>query len=107
MAECPLQFEATVTAIHPIGGEEASLCAIEVETVACHGEETVMVDGGDRYIDPERWDPLIMKFCEYYGGSNLRPSSLAEGWEMPALAPRIPLGRVSPSAAGVAFGDAS
>jgi hypothetical protein len=42
----------------------------------------------DRYIDPLRWDPLIMKFTEYFaGGAPAYPSSLARGWQMPPLAP--------------------
>ena len=35
-----------------------------------------------------RWDPLIMKFCEFFGGAeNLRPSRLAAGWRMPHAQP--------------------
>ncbi|WP_448702227.1 hypothetical protein [Streptomyces avidinii] len=37
-----------------------------------------------RVADPFGWDPLIMKFCEFFGGgSSLRPSKLATGWNMP------------------------
>lgn len=87
VVECPLQFEARVTKIGDIGGDGSGLCSIEVETVLCHGERSVMVDNAERYIDPQLWDPLIMKFCEFYGGgSNLRSSSLAKGWKMPAIA---------------------
>ncbi|WP_206050674.1 hypothetical protein [Nocardioides speluncae] len=36
------------------------------------------------YVDPIGWDPLIMKFCEFFGGGeNVYPSRLAEGWQMP------------------------
>jgi hypothetical protein len=35
-------------------------------------------------IDPLRWDPLIMKFCEFFGGGvQVRPSRLAEAWQIP------------------------
>jgi flavin reductase (DIM6/NTAB) family NADH-FMN oxidoreductase RutF len=31
-----------------------------------------------------RWDPLIMKFCEFFGGGvQVRPSRLAEAWQIP------------------------
>lgn len=41
---------------------------------------------GDRYVDPLRWDPLIMKFTEYFaGGAPAYESSLARGWQMPPL----------------------
>lgn len=39
---------------------------------------------GTHSVDPLRWDPLIMKFCEFFaGGDNVHPSWLAEGWRMP------------------------
>jgi hypothetical protein len=29
-------------------------------------------------VDPQRWDPLVMKFCEYFGAAeNVYPSRLA------------------------------
>jgi hypothetical protein len=38
------------------------------------------------YINPLRWDPLIMKFTEYFaGGRPAYPSSLARCWQMPPL----------------------
>jgi hypothetical protein len=43
--------------------------------------------GHPNYIDPLAWDPLLMKFTEYFSGAELaRPSSLARGWDMPKLA---------------------
>jgi flavin reductase (DIM6/NTAB) family NADH-FMN oxidoreductase RutF len=83
VAECPIQLEAVVDNIYPLGGHDSGLVAFEVSVIRCHIDEAILVDGSDRYIDPERWDPLIMKFCEFYGaGTNLRPSRLAEGWGM-------------------------
>jgi len=39
---------------------------------------------GKNYVDPVGWDPLIMKFCEFFGGGqNLQASRLAAGWQMP------------------------
>ena len=39
---------------------------------------------GTHSIDPVAWDPLIMKFCEFFGGGrNVRPSRLATAWRMP------------------------
>lgn len=38
--------------------------------------------------DPLRWDPLIMKFCEFFGGgTQIHPSRLAEAWQIPQTAP--------------------
>jgi len=73
---------------HAVGGPDSGLVAFEVRVVRAHVEESLIVPGSDSYIDPERWDPLIMKFCEYYGhGSNVRKSELARGWSMPAIHP--------------------
>ncbi|PSK67521.1 hypothetical protein B0E53_00500 [Micromonospora sp. MH33] len=51
-------------------------------------EQDLLVAGSNRYVDPDRWDPLIMKFLEFYGGGrNLHPSRLAQGWGVPRRAP--------------------
>ena len=42
---------------------------------------------GTNHVDPLAWDPLIMKFCDFFGsGDALIPSRLAAGWRMPGLA---------------------
>lgn len=88
VAECPIQLESVVDRIHPFAEEGSEMVAIDVRVVRAHVEESLLVPGSDRHVDPDRWDPLIMKFCEFYGdGRNLHPSRLAAGWGMPALAP--------------------
>jgi hypothetical protein len=48
-----------------------------------HVEDSLRVPGTD-HIDPDVWDPLIMKFCELFGGGgSMRPSRLAEAWQIP------------------------
>jgi len=89
VVECPIQLESVVERSHPFAEEDSGVVAIDVRIVRSHIEESLLVPGSDRYVDPERWDPLIMKFCEFYGsGRNLHPSRLAGGWEMPTLASR-------------------
>jgi flavin reductase (DIM6/NTAB) family NADH-FMN oxidoreductase RutF len=86
VGESPINLEGRVEAIHEIGGAGSHLCALEmkVERVRVH-EDLLM--SNDRYIDPLRWDPLIMKFTEYFaGGAPAYPSSLARGWQMPPMA---------------------
>lgn len=83
VAECPVQLECRVTAAHPFGVPDLRATAFEVEIVRVHVEEELIIPG-TRHIDPLRWDPLIMKFCEFFGGGdNIHPSRLAEGWNMP------------------------
>lgn len=84
--ESPINLEGTVEAIHAIGGPDSHLCALEMRIQRVHVRDDLLLDDG-RYIDPLRWDPLIMKFTEYFaGGSPAYPSSLARGWRMPPLA---------------------
>ena len=45
-------------------------------------KEDLIVSGTKNYIDTDKWSPLIMNFCEYYGLSKkLQKSGLAEAWE--------------------------
>ncbi|WP_460496277.1 flavin reductase family protein [Glycomyces tarimensis] len=78
--ECPIQLECRVAEAHSFAG---SATAFEVEVVRAHVEERLLVPGTD-YVDPIGWDPLIMKFCEFFGGGeNVHSSLLAANWNMP------------------------
>jgi flavin reductase (DIM6/NTAB) family NADH-FMN oxidoreductase RutF len=80
VAECPIQLECEVSAAHPF---EPHAMAFQVNVVRAHVEEDLLVPGTN-YVDPLRWDPLIMKFCEFFGGGDtVYPSRLAAGWRMP------------------------
>ena len=82
VAESPIQLEAVVRQMHDFG-ESRSARAIEVEVVRSHIREDLIVEGHDDHVDPIKWDPLIMKFTEFFGGGrNVYPSSLAAGWDM-------------------------
>jgi flavin reductase (DIM6/NTAB) family NADH-FMN oxidoreductase RutF len=81
VAECPIQMEGRVTGWRRLDGSSAT--AFEVEILRTHVDEDLVIPG-THYIDPLKWDPLIMKFCEFFGGgANIHPSRLAEGWQMP------------------------
>ncbi|WP_344483975.1 flavin reductase family protein [Glycomyces endophyticus] len=80
VAECPVQLECRITAAHPFG---KGCTAFEAEILRSHVDESVLVPG-TAYVDPVAWDPLIMKFCDYFGEArNLRESTLAANWRMP------------------------
>lgn len=70
-AECPVQMEATVAAIHPYGQTNplvrTAIVAIEVHVVAVHAHDNILLDGNTRKVDPNLWKPLIMSFREFYG----------------------------------------
>jgi len=43
-----------------------------------HVDEKLLMAGEKHYIDPDKWSPLIMSFCEFYGlGRKVHPSRLA------------------------------
>ncbi len=82
VAECPVQLEAVLHEVHPLEAGTAErrgkLVALEVEVVRVHVAEQIKMAGTEHRIDPDRWRPLMMSFCEFYGlGAKLRPSALA------------------------------
>ena len=88
--ESPINLEGRIVNIHEIGGPDSHLCALEMKVERVHVREDLLMSN-DRYIDPLRWDPLIMKFTEYFaGGEPAYESSLARGWKMPQLS--LPVG---------------
>ncbi|WP_328541126.1 flavin reductase family protein [Streptomyces sp. NBC_00344] len=91
VAECPIQLEASIDRIHPFGEADSGLLAFDARVVRAHVQEELLVPDRRNHVDADKWDPLIMKFCEYYGrGENLQPSSLARGWGMPQRLSLLP-----------------
>jgi len=79
VAECPVQLEGKVEAIHPIAGPRSHAAAIEISIVRTHVDKAILKPGHRHHIDPDKWRPLIMSFLEFYGlGDRLHPSRLGE-----------------------------
>jgi flavin reductase (DIM6/NTAB) family NADH-FMN oxidoreductase RutF len=83
LRECPVQLEATLVASHPLAADDpqraGKLVGIEVRIRRVHVEEEILLAGHHDRIDPERWRPLIMSFCQFFGlGPMVHPSRLAE-----------------------------
>jgi flavin reductase (DIM6/NTAB) family NADH-FMN oxidoreductase RutF len=75
--ECPVQLEAVLEKMHDFEGGHA--VAMEVRIVRVHIEEHLLNPQKRHHIDADRWRPLIMSFCEFYGlGAQLHPSRLAK-----------------------------
>ncbi len=75
--ECPVQLEAEIVRIHPFD-EPSSLVAIETRITRVHVDDRLLMDGHPNYINPAKWKPMIMNFCEYFGlGEQLSASRLA------------------------------
>lgn len=84
-------MDGLVQSMHPIGGPDSNLRALEVTVLRTHVDEDLLMVDNEDYTDPIRWDPLIMKFTEFFaGGRQVQASSLARGWGMPRL-PEQPL----------------
>lgn len=107
-AECPVHLEATLVERHPL--EEANpdrrgkLVALEMRIVRVHLAEEIRMAGTEHRIDPERWRPLMMSFCEFFGlGGKLHPSTLAtipeESYRVPAAPTQAPVTASAASAA--------
>lgn len=79
VAECPIQLEAVVEKIHDVDSPESSLAAVEVRVVSSYFDEKILREEKRHYVDTDKWKPLIMSFCEFYGlGENLHSSKLAK-----------------------------
>lgn len=84
VAECPVQLEARVEQVHALSAPDDYLVAVEARVIRVHIEETLLVPGHRNYIDPERWNPLIMSFTEFFGLSGkVHPSRLATVYSPP------------------------
>lgn len=77
VAECPVHLEAVLEASHPLA--TPNLVALEVRIVRVHVDDAIRMHGYDDRIDPRKWRPLIMNFCEFFGlGDVVHRSTLAE-----------------------------
>lgn len=110
VAECPVQLEAVLEGHTGLAmGDDlrrGRLVAIEVRVVRVHVDPALRMDGYAHRIDPRRWRPLIMSFCEYFGlGEVLQHSTLAEIPEdayrpAPAASAALPAGAAATFPAG-------
>jgi flavin reductase (DIM6/NTAB) family NADH-FMN oxidoreductase RutF len=84
LRECPVQLEATLEGQHGLAAGDpdraGKLIALEVRIRRVHVEEGLLLPGHEHRIDPTKWRPLIMSFCQFFGLAEgmLQPSRLAE-----------------------------
>jgi flavin reductase (DIM6/NTAB) family NADH-FMN oxidoreductase RutF len=82
VAECAVQLEARVEAVHGIAEDDAvqrgHLQCVEVRIQRVHVDQRILMAGEAERIDPDAWRPLIMSFQQFYGlGDRLHHSALA------------------------------
>jgi flavin reductase (DIM6/NTAB) family NADH-FMN oxidoreductase RutF len=82
ISECPVQLEAVLETTRPFGtrpDKASTAIAFEVRIVRTHIDECILMDEFENRIDPDKWRPLIMSFCQFYGlGERVWDSTLAE-----------------------------
>ena len=96
--ECPVQLEAHVATIHPIGEDNEQqrgrIVTMELKIVQVYLEESIIMDSDQNRIDPDKWRPLIMSFQQFYGlGQQVHASSLASIPEYKYRSPDIEIAR--------------
>jgi flavin reductase (DIM6/NTAB) family NADH-FMN oxidoreductase RutF len=90
ISECPLQMEAELAASHPFTPEAGNLIALELKILRVRAKPEILRTTDPNRIDPDRWRPLIMSFCNFYGlGDQVHPSRLAEIPEEMYRPPRV------------------
>jgi flavin reductase (DIM6/NTAB) family NADH-FMN oxidoreductase RutF len=79
VAECPLQFEASV--VHSQLDAEGNFLIAQARVLRVHADERIVVPGTS-YVDPRAWAPLIYNFRHYFGpGPELGASFRSETYE--------------------------
>ncbi len=77
IAECKLQLEARVLAIHELSGD-CGCAAVETQVIRVHAHADIVVPGTN-HIDPQKWHPLFYVFRHYFStGERLGKNSWAE-----------------------------
>ena len=77
--ECPVQLEAVITRFNPFGAPEDYTTAMEAQIIRAHIDESILNPEKRHHVDADKWKPLIMSFCEFYGlGEMVHSSRLAK-----------------------------
>lgn len=83
IAECPIQFEAQVVALHDPGADwpaerPEAYRIVEARVVRVHALRSVVVPGTN-HVDAGKWSPLLYVFRHYFGtGADLGRTFKAE-----------------------------
>lgn len=79
VAECPVQLEAVIENIYALGSPDDYAATIEARIIRVYMEEGILNQEKRHYVDTNKWKPLIMSFCEFYGlGDRVHSSRLAK-----------------------------
>lgn len=69
--QCPIQLEAEVVNVHRFGEADNKMAvpALTIELKICriHAAEEILLESNQNKIDPQKWNPLIMSFRQFFG----------------------------------------
>jgi flavin reductase (DIM6/NTAB) family NADH-FMN oxidoreductase RutF len=80
--ECPVQMEAGLENFTSLAANDADqkgkTLMIEFRILRVHLDDSILMDGSNKRVDPDKWKPLIMSFQKFYSlGEQAHPSRLA------------------------------
>ncbi|MHB1596269.1 MAG: flavin reductase family protein [Streptosporangiaceae bacterium] len=68
IAECAIQCEAEVQAIHmPHGPDQATFRIVEAYVRRIHADQSVVDDSSTHHISTDAWSPALYVFRDYFG----------------------------------------
>lgn len=80
--ECPIQLEAVLVTERPLdegGPLEGFLTTFEMRVRRIHVDDSILMEGHENRIDPDKWRPLLFNFQQFYGlGSQVHGSKMGE-----------------------------
>ncbi|HVL00626.1 MAG TPA: flavin reductase family protein [Dongiaceae bacterium] len=84
--ECPVQMEATVASIAPLGRRDSRMavpaCTIEVTIQRIHAHGELLKNDNPHHVDPLKWRPLMMSFRRFFSLTDeIHDSRLGRGPE--------------------------
>lgn len=69
--ECPVQLEAVLAAQNGFMADDpvwkVGIVVFEVRIQRVHVHPSLVMEGHDNRIDPDKWNPLLMSFQKFYG----------------------------------------
>ncbi|WP_293372716.1 flavin reductase family protein [Nevskia sp.] len=98
--ECPVQLEAVLAAQNGFMADDpvwkVGIHVFEVRIQRVHVHPSLLMEGHDNRIDPDRWNPLIMSFQKFYGlaPGQVHPSTLGKIEEATYRSPDVDRARV-------------
>lgn len=81
--ECDVQLEAKLMHSRSLAEEDETMrgriMTFELRIIRVHIDQSILTDGDNNRIDPDKWRPLIMSFQKFYGlGEEVHHSTLSE-----------------------------